>query len=221
MTKRLISIDPGLSTGIVVGTYSDEEPFRLESFYQIEGGVEGFVRSVRTTTGYTLEDLFYEALHLPEFWSVSLHREEWVNCELGLDCSGDDDDHICDHAALETHATVIAEKFTARGGANGGFSYRTKDLEPLRVEGAMIAMKLDPEWCSPVQQYFAGGKSKAEKKKLSHRWLKEHGLYVAPKDVGTKDADDVRSATLHAIAYLRRKRHLPTIRHYFPEGTDD
>ena len=41
--KTLISIDPGMSTGLIVGTYSDTEPFKLTHAFQIEGGVDGFI----------------------------------------------------------------------------------------------------------------------------------------------------------------------------------
>lgn len=161
----LLSIDPGMSTGVSVGVFSEQEPYRLSEVYQIEGGVQGFIP-------------FLKDLELPE------------------------------------NTVVIAEKFTARGSANG-FSYRTEALEPLRVEGAMLALGLEPVWCSPAQQYFAGGKG-GEAKKKSHAWLKSHELYISPKSVGCKDANDARSATLHAISYLRRIQHLPTIQHYFP-----
>ena len=63
----------------------------------------------------------------------------------------------------------------------------------------------------PAQQYFIGGKDKAEKKKRQHAWLKENGYAIMPKDLGTKDCDDVRSALGHAISWLRRQKHKPTL----------
>ena len=85
----------------------------------------------------------------------------------------------------------------------------------------MLAMGLNPTWTSPAQQYFSGGEGKAKKKQAQHRWLKEKGLYVTGKMVGCDNADDVRSAIAHAIAYLVRSKHRPTIEHYFPKETDD
>lgn len=40
--KTLISIDQGMSTGVICGTYSDTEPFRVTHAFQIEG-VDEFV----------------------------------------------------------------------------------------------------------------------------------------------------------------------------------
>lgn len=216
--KTLISIDPGFSTGLIVGTYSDTEPFKLTHFFQIEGGVEGFLKSVRVTHGEDWSMLSYGVIRLPGHKSVELYRDElyyhdgWEECE---------EDHICPEEVRPEGVTVIAEKFTARGGANSGFSYRTKDLEPLRVEGAMLAMGLNPTWTSPAQQYFSGGEGKTKKKQAQHRRLKEKGLYVTGKMVGGTDADDVRSAIAHAIAYLVRQKHRPTIEHYFPKEEND
>lgn len=189
--KTLISIDPGMSTGMAVGTYSDTEPFKLTHFFQIEGGVEGFISSANM---------------------------RFDSGEYGLDYLNLKEVRISPNWMCPDRTTLIAEKFTARGGANSGFSYRTKDLEPLRVEGAMLAMGLDVTWVSPPQQYFSGGDGKAKKKQAQHRWLKENGLYVTGKMVGCDNADDVRSAIAHAIAFLVRSRHKPTIEHYFPKG---
>lgn len=192
--KTLISIDPGMSTGLCVGTYSDTEPFELTHAFQIEGGVEGFLKAVRLIQG-----------DFGQYGTLKVRQaffDLWDEDESG---------------EVEHDGTVIAEKFTARGGANSGFSYRTKDLEPLRVEGAMLAMGLEPIWVSPAQQYFAGGEGKAKKKQAQHRWLKEKGLYVTGKMVGCANADDARSALAHAVGYLMRKKHRPTIEKYFRE----
>lgn len=174
--KTLISIDPGQSTGLIVGTYSEDTPFELTHAFQIEGGVEGFV--AKSFSGYDPGYGF-------EYTAI---------CDVEVD-----------------GATVIVEKFNARGSANSGFSYTSKSLEPLRVEGALIAMGVPITWIQPPQQYFLPGKSTAEKKKRQHAWLKESGYYIAPKDVGCSDADDARSATAHAISWLRRQRHAPTL----------
>ena len=118
----------------------------------------------------------------------------------------------------------ICEDFTAR--STQGFRYTTASLEPLVGIGALVAMGLIDrsdrnQMCAPPMQYFVPGKNKAEKKKAQHKWLKDHGLYVAPKDVDSPDSDDVRSSMAHAISWFRRQKHLPTIRHYFPEGEND
>lgn len=184
--KTLISIDGGMSTGVVIGKYSEHLPFTLMHAFQFEGGVEGFIENVET---------FYDDEDSTKTVWLGQPQDTWFDIET---------------------ATVIAEKFAARGSGNG-FSYRTDALEPLRVEGALLAMGLNPEWRQPPKQYFMApaGTPLNEKKKLSHKWLKDKGLYIAPKDVGCKDANDARSAALHCIAWLRDTHHMPTLKHYF------
>lgn len=177
--KTLISIDPGLSTGVICGTYSDDTPFELTHAFQMEGGVEGFCGKFPDIATWDL-DLGYTC---QECAQPDLYRAEEV--------------------------TVLVEKFNARGSANAGFSYTSKSLEALRVEGALIAMGIPITWVQPPQQYFLPGKDKAEKKKRQHAWLKENDYYIAPKELGTKDADDARSALAHCISWLR-KFHKPT-----------
>lgn len=114
----------------------------------------------------------------------------------------------------ETH--LIVEKFTARN--TRGFSYTTASLEPLRGEGALIALGLMPDytlaekrWRDPGLQYFAGGSGKAERKKRQHAFLKANGFYRTGRDFGTADADDYRSAAAHGINYIARElKHRPT-----------
>ena len=196
--KTLISIDPGLSTGVICGTYSDTEPFRVTHAFQIEGGVEGFLKHCYTdyihVNGVTQSRLF-----LP----VIIGRG-------GI--------------PLDKDTTVLAEKFTARGSANAGFSYRTDALEPLRVEGAILALGIKPIWVSPQLQYILGGESKAEKLKNRNAWFKEHkdlGYYITGKDVGCKDANDARSALAHCISYLRREKHKPTLELFRERENDE
>lgn len=201
--KTLISIDCGMSTGIAVGTYSDEQPYELTHAYQIEGGVEGFLRVV---SYYTVDDDFSNA-YGETFFSVDTMRgfEGFVHWHTA---TFDDDG--------SSNTVFIAEKFTARGGANQ-FAYRTEALEPLRVEGALLALGIDPIWVSPQHMYFMSGESKNPMTN-AHRWLKANGLHVTGKDVGCKDANDARSAILHSISYLRSIKHKPTLEKYFKEA---
>lgn len=114
---------------------------------------------------------------------------------------------------------LIVEKFTPR--PHEGFSHTQASVEPLRGEGVLIGLGLEPfiQWREPSQQYFMGGDSLADKKKRSRRFLETFEIKPTGKDVEQPDADDAISATLHAIAWLRHKKHMPTLLHYFaPKG---
>lgn len=213
--KTLISIDPGMSSAIVIGTYSDTEPYKMTHAFQIEGGVEGLLDLVRVSHGEDWNMNLYGYLYVGTK-SFEVYSEHLV----GIHADGDfcsEDSCPCFETQLET-ATVICEKFKPRGAGNN-FAYKTNDLEPLRVEGAILAMGINPTWVQPAQQYFASGDSKSSVTN-AHRWLKANGLHITGKDVGCKDANDARSALLHSISYLRRTHHMPTIEHYFPKGEE-
>lgn len=165
--QHLVSIDPGVSSGIAVFKYDATTPAEIEVVSQFRGGAETLLQVIR--------DLKYPNM------------------------------------------TFICEDFQAR--PQSGFSYTTDSLEPLVCIGALVADGIidrhsKKQMVAPTLQYFSGGKGKAEKKKNQHRWLKENGFYVLPKELGQPDADDARSAIAHGLSWLR-KRHQPTALHYF------
>lgn len=134
-------------------------------------------------------------------------------------CVTGDDEMAMDSRAL--HALVV-EKFTPRSARAGAeFSLTRASAEPLRGEGVLIGRGLERfiQWGEPSQQYFMGGESLPDKKKRAREFLKLHGLYLTGSMVGQQDADDAISAELHAIAWLRRQRHAPTIEALFKKGT--
>lgn len=192
MTEYVLSIDPGLSTGVALLSYGSDSPAELVEGWQFTGGVKGLLNWYvsNITNGIGLGISVGSAF---EPRTVSW----WLT---------DDEDKV----------TAIAEKFTARNPK--GFHYTTASLEPLRGEGALIAPGLMPDhtvaekrWRDPSLQYFAGGTGKAERKKRQHAFLKDNGFYRTGKDFGTADADDFRSACAHGINYISRElKHRPT-----------
>lgn len=116
--------------------------------------------------------------------------------------------------------TIISEKFTPRQ------ALTLDAATPLLIEGAMIALGLidtyypkSPQWQHPSNLYFAGGDTLPQKKSRAHAWLKSHadrGFYVTGKQLGTKDADDARSALLHSVVWFRKQKHRATIERWFP-----
>lgn len=111
----------------------------------------------------------------------------------------------------QEYNVLVVEKFTPR--QNEDFNLTRDSAEPLRGEGVLIGLGLEGliQWAEPSQQYFMGGDTLKEKKQRSRWFLKQHDLYITGKAFSQPDADDVISAQLHAIAWLRRERHLPTI----------
>lgn len=168
-----LSIDPGMSSGICLFSWTDEDAITVEGVWQITGGAPGMHRFLAGMTLTMMDGTIY-------FHGMPI-------------------DHL------------VMEKFTPH--ANEGFSLTRESAEPLRGEGVLIGMGFAEliEWGQPSQQYFMGGETLKEKKKRSREFLKLHGLYVTGSTLGRPDADDAISATLHAIAWLRRKRHMPTL----------
>lgn len=182
MTEYVLSIDPGISTGIALLSYEEDSPAELVEGWQFTGGVVAL-------TGWLMENMVDETVILP----------------MGR---------------VMTGVRIIAEKFTARN--TRGFAYTTASLEPLRGEGALIALGLMPDytasekrWRDPKYQYLVGGKDKADKKKRMHAFLNDVGMRRTNRDFPdspAKDhADDFRSACGHGVAYIARVlKHKPT-----------
>lgn len=186
----LIAIDPGLSNGVFVGHYSEDKPLTRLGVFQFTGGVQGLL------------DFF----SIPSYYIN--HTVTRPMYHVGGIRFRDEPEFIC-------------EKFTPLQGK--GFALTLDSVEPLRAEGALIARGFmpaefpHPRWQRPAVMYSHGGSNLAEKKKASRAWLKSHGLLPTGKDVGQPDAHDAVSATLHAFAYMKSKKHLRTLKHYYKE----
>lgn len=150
--KTLISVDPGKSTGIAVGTFSDTEPYKLYETHQVPNGVEGFLYWLKTNPQFLLNDIV------------------WVS---------------------ERFVLRSSNKFVA-------------DLEPVRIEGAMEALGLKPVWQLRTDKMF-----------VTDELLKEHDLWQTGKQFGWKDGRDANDAIIHALAYLRKNKHMPTLLNYW------
>lgn len=182
----LLSIDPGLSTGVALGQFDHDD-------------------------GYW-EPCHYQLVKAWQFTGGAVGLADWFR-------SGELERVGEDHTSYDTEERiVICEKFTARQ------PLTRKMEESLRGEGWLVGQHVLPDydvdpsvWPHPPAQYFAGGKDKNEKKRRQHAWLKEKGLYVTGKTLGQPNADDARSAIAHSIGWLRKREHMPTLKHYFKE----
>jgi len=185
MREYALAIDPGMSTGLCLFSYGDEqdEPFRQERLWQFRGGAASIRKFLTYTDTRPIGGALYMGippLGVPGSGTIRLSR-------------------------------LVVEKFTPR--PHETFSLTQDSVEPLRGEGVLIGLGLEEfiDWREPSQQYFMGGATLAEKKKRSREFLKLNGIYATGKTVGQPDADDAISAELHAIAWLRKKRHMPTL----------
>lgn len=208
--RTLVTIDPGLSSGVTIGTYSETEPYQRTHAFQIEGGLKGFLERFRHKYR---SDTYFTHVRSVKGPGLAHHEDDFFHASEGPD----------------PEVEFIVEKFTPRPNG-GGSGLKLSTVEPLRIEGALIALgvvddyvqgRQNPQWVQPHAQYFSGGKSLPEKKKASREFLKAHDLHLTGKMVGCKDADDAISATLHSIGYMRKIGHVPSLRYYFPEENDD
>ncbi len=185
-----LSIDPGMSSGLCLFSWGDGHGFRRLWVKQIGGGAEGLAAHI-------------EGLRLRARHEVQEHKGYAMMAGIRI-------------------TALVVERFTPR--QNEGFSLTRDSVEPLRCEGVLLGQRFGPliEWAEPSQQYFIGNSAlpKAQKRKLAVEFLETHGLELTGADVGQKDANDATSATLHAIAYLRRIRHRPTLVQMFGPDRD-
>ncbi len=83
------------------------------------------------------------------------------------------------------------------------------DTEPLLIEGALSALH--------------GGEIvwqlRSDKSLVEDSVLKDNGLWHTGKYVGWKDARDTNDAIIHALAYLKKNKHVPTLKKYW--GNND
>lgn len=159
----LISFDPGVYSGVALGTLSEKDPYRLLETWQVPNGAEGFKESL--------------ILRKP----------------------------VADIA--------VSEKFVIRNMA--GFSHTADSVEPLRVEGVLVAVYPEIHWQEPSAQNLVSGKTPSETKRLSDDFLRYHGLYQEPSTIEGRQKNDANSAIKHALAYLKGIGHKPTIDKYW------
>lgn len=182
----LVVIDPGCSTGIVTGTYTDDTPFEVTGKYQVTGGLVGLVEFLNNN-----QIISYEWVRELADLTVA----QTVVVEKFTPRARDDGGGL----TLKSVEPLRIE----------GYLVGMGDI-PDFVEGAA-----NPQWRQPGEQYFSGGTDLASRKKASQVWMKERGLWTTGKEVGQPDADDVNSAMRHALGYMRDIMHLPTLKEYF------
>lgn len=102
---------------------------------------------------------------------------------------------------------TVCEKFHPRPMSR---TYRLDELEPLRIEGYLLATLGWEQilFRQPEQRHlFKEGPEFAK----SAAFLKWAGYWTTGSEVGCKDANDANSAMMHLFGYLRDRKHRPTI----------
>lgn len=174
MTDRyVLSIDPGKSTGIALGVFSETEPYRLRNVAQWEGGLIRLRDEFNRTRGRldeSLATLFgLSGVRVQDRWTTICEKFTPLQNQ-GFNLTLD-----------------AVEPLRCEGWLVG--------------EGWMPDYP-DPTWRRPASMYKYGGKSLPEKKKRAYAFLKDSGMHITGTTVGQPDAFDARSATLHGISYV-------------------
>lgn len=147
----LVSVDPGLATGVTLGSYDDIHAWERIDFWLIKNGLDGFLD-------------WYHGVAPDRAYSAC-----WVS-----------------------------ERFILR---DNDFIANT---EPLRIEGAMIALGLDPIF-----------QQRTDKALCKDEVLKRHKLWVTGKQCGHTDGRDVNDSCIHALARMKKLKHLPSLERYW------
>jgi hypothetical protein len=216
MTEYILSIDPGLSSGVALIGYEPDKAPWLEKAWQFGTGVAGMKAWIRKYWSGSFWDSYNDEPNTRGFYSWKMGVDGPLDFDGHIEHNYESDNEDDWEAEVPGNVIVIAEKFTARN--TKGFSYTTASLEALRVEGGLVWEGLMPDYSpsekryrDPNLQYLVGGKDLADKKKRRDRFLKESGFYVTPKELGAPDANDARSAISHGLNYLAREvKHKPT-----------
>ena len=181
--NHVLSIDPGKSSGLALGSYSDTEPYTLIKCWQIEGGPEGLYNWFNSYDGEVDEHVW--------FW---VFKGVWT--------AGD---------GLEVVAEKFTP-LQNKGFAQTLDSTTPLVCEGVLMSLGVMPWYPEGNWRRPNEMYRYGGKDKKEKLKLARKFLKDHDMLPTGKTVGQKDANDAVSAILHGIAFLVKQKHGPTMK---------
>jgi hypothetical protein len=121
-----------------------------------------------------------------------------------------------ENAAVLTPTIIVCEKFILD--SSNRF---LADLTPVEIEGALTAMMFPFHtyivWQPRTDKaaltgYPATALTKSARQRARFDFLKRFGLFKP----GT-DNDDGNDAITHALVYLKRRRHAPTLQAFWPE----
>lgn len=111
--------------------------------------------------------------------------------------------HLTEYVNLKPNDVCVAEQFDLRP-----HNQFVANLDTVRINAILSYEDVVDHWQTPAQA----------KGLVSDENLKNLGMWPTGKDVGEKDADDVRDALRHALYYVVTKlKHMPTIAKGWPD----
>lgn len=165
----ILSVDPGLNTGVAYGFYDGTTPFQLLGRWQVHGGLDGFIEWWRAAPSDVDECI------VEKFVSV--------RNDFAPDISG-----------------VPIEGVLAYVASIEGFEI----IEHTRADK------------SGLVGYPKEATTKVARQRVRFDFLERHGLFIS----GTEN-DDTHDAICHILVSLKRRRHAPTIRAFWPPKRGD
>lgn len=73
----------------------------------------------------------------------------------------------------------------------------------------------EPHWQQRTDKAALTGAGESASEVRNNNFLKRHGLWQTGKMVGWKDGRDANDAIIHALVYMKKIRHMPTLLKYF------
>lgn len=91
------------------------------------------------------------------------------------------------------------------------------NLESVEVIGFIkgTAYERQTHWQQRTEKASLTGGGESGSEARNNAFLKGHGLWQTGKMVGWKDGRDANDAIIHALVYMKKIRHIPTLLKYF------
>lgn len=180
----ILGIDPGMSTGIVLGEYTDDTPFEVIEKWQVERGIHGWLAwkgnhvgsngSLIWTDGGIDEDPFGMLAH----WDVIKVCEKFIPRPMARSFKLDEVEPIrIEGSVLDTFRSVVWQRPPMMVLAEG-------DTPAERKRASDDVLRRMGLWSTPKS--------------------------MGP-EYTLKDCNDINSAMKHIVAYLRSQDHQPTL----------
>lgn len=168
----LLSIDPGVNSGVALGFYDAITPYQLLERWQVHDGADGFA----------------DWLDSPD---SALPQAGEIVCEKFILASND---FVADTTPLVCEGVLKGALRWMDGGYGAPIIWQTR-----QDKASLIGYPLEAD-------------TPDKRQRVRFDFLDRFGLFKA----GTEN-DDSNDAITHALISLKRRRHVPTMRAYWPQ----